>query len=676
MPLWQKKKEPVAPGDDVCPTPPPLRDDPPPDRFCDLVLTGGVASGVVYPWAIVEIARAFRFREIGGTSVGAMAAVLAAASEYGRSMGIAAPFEALRRIPAALGEGLPDGRTRMLSLFQTNCRGKRVIKLWGRLGRGTISEGNESFMRACLRIAKEVLVVYRVPIGIGALVGLVLAALPWLLEGWPARANASAITLMICGFLFGAVAGLVIAALGDIYRGLIANGYGLCKGGTFEPPGPEGARPGISEWLHEGIQLCAGLEKSDRPLTFRDLWNAPAYPGAPSRACGPDDPVSCRSINLEMITTNASHGRPYRLPLQDKTSWLYFKEEELEGYFSKDVLKALVDASRPYTPRSKQDPPASRLTGGLRELPSADMPIVVAARLSLSFPSLFSAVPLWAVDYQAPFEQRTLRRCQFTDGGVSSNFPIHLFDAALPTRPTFGLWLDEKCDHSPDERVLLPKRLDQGWKDEWKRFDPLSKVEAGAPRYWEKRDGTPGVKHFVEFVGAVLKSALDWQDKTSFKLPHVRNRVARLRLRKGEGGLHIGMPREQILLMAHRYGTEAGKQFVQRYCAPAGASSQAWNEHRWVRMALLVKSLKERLDGLSRSAAWSSYAMPMEDAIERARRVDPIVGPAGVGPKKHQADSLSSLLKDLEQLEATLNASPDQSTTLVPLPELRLRAPL
>ena len=43
-PLWRAKKEPVDPGDDVCPVPPPLKNGPPPERYCDLVLTGGVCA--------------------------------------------------------------------------------------------------------------------------------------------------------------------------------------------------------------------------------------------------------------------------------------------------------------------------------------------------------------------------------------------------------------------------------------------------------------------------------------------------------------------------------------------------------------------------------------------------------------------------------------------------------
>ncbi|MCX7232353.1 MAG: hypothetical protein NTY26_02570 [Burkholderiales bacterium] len=37
-------------------------DQPPPGRYCDLVMKGGVTDGVVYPWAILELARQYRFQ--------------------------------------------------------------------------------------------------------------------------------------------------------------------------------------------------------------------------------------------------------------------------------------------------------------------------------------------------------------------------------------------------------------------------------------------------------------------------------------------------------------------------------------------------------------------------------------------------------------------------------------
>ena len=53
-------------------------------RECDLIMKGGITSGIVYPLAITEIAKAFRLRSIGGTSAGAIAAAAAAAAELGR----------------------------------------------------------------------------------------------------------------------------------------------------------------------------------------------------------------------------------------------------------------------------------------------------------------------------------------------------------------------------------------------------------------------------------------------------------------------------------------------------------------------------------------------------------------------------------------------------------------
>ena len=44
------------------------------DKFCDLVMKGGITSGVVYPKAIDELAHEYMFKNIGGTSAGAIAA--------------------------------------------------------------------------------------------------------------------------------------------------------------------------------------------------------------------------------------------------------------------------------------------------------------------------------------------------------------------------------------------------------------------------------------------------------------------------------------------------------------------------------------------------------------------------------------------------------------------------
>ena len=48
------------------------------DRSCDLTMRGGTTSGVVYPRALTELARTYRFRNVGGSSAGAIAAAWAA----------------------------------------------------------------------------------------------------------------------------------------------------------------------------------------------------------------------------------------------------------------------------------------------------------------------------------------------------------------------------------------------------------------------------------------------------------------------------------------------------------------------------------------------------------------------------------------------------------------------
>ena len=47
-----------------------------PPRQCDLVMKGGITSGVVYPLAIARFAEEYRLRGVGGSSAGAIGAGL------------------------------------------------------------------------------------------------------------------------------------------------------------------------------------------------------------------------------------------------------------------------------------------------------------------------------------------------------------------------------------------------------------------------------------------------------------------------------------------------------------------------------------------------------------------------------------------------------------------------
>src|SRR5450432_2894915 len=85
---------------------------------CDIVMAGGVTSGIIYPGAVAMIARRYRFRSIGGTSVGAIAAAVTAAAEYGRRTGRNPDaFKLVATLPETLGELASDGHTRLFHLF-------------------------------------------------------------------------------------------------------------------------------------------------------------------------------------------------------------------------------------------------------------------------------------------------------------------------------------------------------------------------------------------------------------------------------------------------------------------------------------------------------------------------------------------------------------------------------
>ena len=92
---------------------------------CDLVMKGGITSGVVYPGAAVELGKHHRFVNIGGTSAGAIAAAVIAAAEYGRQTGrTAADLSQLEKVTEQLKQ---PGFVR--SVFQPFKEGAAVFDL-------------------------------------------------------------------------------------------------------------------------------------------------------------------------------------------------------------------------------------------------------------------------------------------------------------------------------------------------------------------------------------------------------------------------------------------------------------------------------------------------------------------------------------------------------------------
>jgi predicted acylesterase/phospholipase RssA len=676
------------------------------DRWCDLVMTGGIASGVVYPPAIAKLSQQYRFHGLGGTSAGAMAAALTAAAEYQRRLGSSAGFDLLAELPAKLGAtraaaGQPDftptprdagevpthgadptaaprslwrralgafvgglrrglrqpdlverqraqaGQTRLVALLQArpDADGQPGTQRLMHLLLAAVDGGQGSpaaLARAAPdRLARAVGEAYAGAVRpairgfwLGAALSLGAALALWLGLGAAGTGSAlAALLLAATGLLLTALVfawrftGRLLAALHrDLAVGLVDNHFGLCTGragSQAEAAPPDDAQrhePGLTDWLHEGIQGCAGRHREDLPLTFHDLWEAPTDGLPPSASGAPPS----RGIDLRMVSSHLTQGRPIELPLADTpdNDCLFFDPREWARFFPARVMRHLEDVSAPWpggagmaerypvaaTPAGCEPPPARLL-----RMPRERMPLVVAARLSLSFPLLFSAVPGWTYDREA----RRFRRSHFSDGGLCANFPIHLFDAAVPRWPTFGILLDEPdAEFEPRgaraSRVRLPQVHDGGQRELW---DVLTRPQPAGQ----------GLSALLNFGAALVNTARRWQDFQHVRMPGARERIVRVTLGPGEGELNLTMSGATLQGVAEDYGRAAAEQLLARYAPAEGGTPEAgWDEHRWIRWHTFVLGLRERLQGLGQAAQDAPGATPLAEAIERARHHPPL----------------------------------------------------
>ncbi len=624
--------------------------EPPADRFCDLVMKGGITSGVVYPGAIERLSHHYHFKSIGGTSAGAIAAAVTAAAEYQRRQsGSRAGFDLLRALPDELKREVKPGQRKLLSLFQAQPGTRRLFSVlvtalnsggtWQRVGWVLMG----AFKAYWLAVLVSVLLAAWALVAAGTLAALLSLVL--------------LLIITIGGFVYF-----------DISKRVVPNGFGLCTGLT-----EDAQHPALTPWLHGLIQQAAGLPAGADPLTFGQLW---AAKGGPVERYPPPASVRRKSIDLQMFSTNLGHGRPYIFPLAEHDDTgsrfrsqerLFFSPAELARYLPDDVLQWMCKQAKPYVPeptRAGRDPTLQdAATLGLVGLPPPEhFPVILAARMSLSFPFLFAALPLWAIDHD-PAGRAQFRRCWFSDGGISSNFPMHLFDGLVPAWPTFGINLEDKIPGRED-MVYLPQRYDTGHGERWNRFD--------AP-------GAPGATRFGGFLSAILGAMQNWNDNALSRMPGVRDRIARVRLDKNEGGLNLNMEAKTINDVAER-GEAAVQQLIDRFVPAAdGAPSAGWDEQRWVRLGVLLKMVQERAPAvLTALDSQLPHATPLATLIERAGlpAAAPLAGyEAPLTAPQQQA--LQAVVNALGLLVGTL-AQPGCSTDFkpVPRPELRVRPPL
>ena len=612
-----------------------------PTRLCDLVMKGGITSGVVYPSAVCELARLYSFKNIGGTSAGAIAAAAAAAAEYGRRQGStgAAGFAGLARLPEWIGK---PGR--LVEMFRPDRGTRPLFEL-------VMAALNPK--RPIAKIAALAARLLRLfPVTIVVLSAIVVAIWYWLLADLHGivrlYAGAATIVLAVLAFLV-----VVIAFLfRELTRTLPRNFYGLS---TACDPEAGAAEAPLTNWLTGYLNELAGKNLADGPLTFGDLYAA--KPAAGDFGVGD---AGYRAINLEMMTTALNLGRPFRLPFRDPDRVFYFSKAEFDRLFPRAVVDHMIAHAR----RDDVVPVAEgadRLYGFPDE---GDLPVVVATRMSLSFPVLLSAVPLYAVDFTRTANQTrktrdlppVAERCWFSDGGICSNLPIHFFDAPLPLWPTFAINLKQfHPDHDEEkDAVWLPANVRAGWLPLWTRFE---------------KPGAFG--RLSAFLWAIVNTMQNWQDATQARIPGYRDRLVHVSQREDEGGLNLNMPPEVIERLARR-GARAGEALVDRFGDAAGRPGDGWTEHRWVRFRSCMDLTSDWLGQIA-----ESYGLalppdpPLESLLGRAPDAPPSpyrLSAADQGRATEAMRGLVSLMKTWSERGTGFQSDPPR-----PAPDLRVK---
>ncbi|MEX2458521.1 MAG: hypothetical protein WD770_06005, partial [Actinomycetota bacterium] len=382
------------------------------------------------------------------------------------------------------------------------------------------------------------------------------------------------------------------------------------------------------DWLDAEIERLAGRTPGGSPLTLGHLWlgTERGEPGEAARLAAIESGATSARVDLRMISTSLTEGRPRRLPLEPHE--FFFDPDEMRARFPEPVV-AWMEAHPPPVPpgaKGREWELRCRLLRPLRPLPApADMPVVVAARMSLSFPVLISAVPLWTIDMTRTANQRADRawgawlrahaaewprlrdddraweaaekparrpdpvRCWFSDGGITSNFPVHFFDAPIPRWPTFAI-------------NLRPFHPDHGKQpDESKNvYTPRSNL-GGIQRWWSPIHPEPSAKALFGFLAGVADTMQNWKDNEQLEIPGYRDRVAHVSHTHQEGGMNLAMPEKDIEALALR-GGHAGAKLRTRFATPNGdGTPMTWDNHRWLRYRTTMSLLEDTLGRFRRT---------------------------------------------------------------------------
>lgn len=636
-----------------------------PDRLCDVVMKGGITSGVVYPHAVCELAATYRLRNVGGTSAGAIAAAAAAAAEYGRATG---GYDQLAALPAWIGS---DGN--LSNLFQPQ---KETRKPYALVLAAISHTRGKPFWIALSAVRRFWLAAL-----LGAAPGLALVALAIVSGEGGLRVAAIAAGAILA--VAGAAVAVGLALKRVVTRELPRNRFGMCSG----MPGHDSEHPALTPWLADLVDRAAGRPQGAdaEPLTFGHLW---AGPGGDVAEADPRSPW----LRLEMMTTNVTNHRAERLPSASRE--YYFSPDEMRALFPERVVAWMLahPVALPTEPaRRRIEQLRRQQLLPLRPMPhAADLPVIVATRMSLSFPVLLSAVPLWRIDFSRTANQEATdaastwlsansaewdaathdeaaaaglaarvpavaaERCWFSDGGISSNFPVHFFDALLPAHPTVGLNL----------RPFHPDR--QPSADEAENVWMATSNASGILDWWYRFDGD-----LAGFLGNVVRTMQNRIDDAQMRVPGYRDRIAHVSLTDTEGGMNLKMAPETISALTAR-GRVAGERLVERFSvAPADAGQLSWDNHRWVRLRVALLGTSELLRTFA-----DKYAAPPAAGGTPYEQL--LAGPAPPLPTSYRMDpdpraKAVALIGEVESMLATIDAMPGSLATSTPRPTQSLR---
>lgn len=339
---------------------------------------------------------------------------------------------------------------------------------------------------------------------------------------------------------------------------------------------PLDSAPPLTSWLDRQLGELSG--RPDEVLRFGHLWSLEYRPGI--------DPMawparSSRMVNLKVMSAELSLRAPVRFPCEPDQEPRYFDPEDLEGTLPQRVIDAMLGygSLRARLPDGR-DRELHRLPQG------GELPVLFAVRASLALPGLFQALRIYrlAPDGPDPVDEfgrgyvptpaggppprraaspegsAAVEELWLTDGGVASNFPVHLFDEPLPPWPTVAINLSPRPPGHGDLDLSLPSQR------------PPAR-------------GLPIERGMLAFLSRVIGTSMEWRDLAHLGVPAFDARVATVYLGSDEGRLNLFMTRDQVAMLALR-GLVAGMRLRRRF-----SSDAHWNRHQWLRLRVLSGNL-------------------------------------------------------------------------------------